>query len=150
MSKWTYKHSIHHLKKSGIILNDPNSCNKWNSHKFKNEGWQDRVFRTSEVAQLCATLSDPMDCSLPGSSIHGIFRARVLEWGAIAFSHQNNYMIYKITLVSRNDRCVSWCFYFFIYLFFGGITYLIVGKWLKCLTLCLDYCFQPAWHLADS
>ena len=38
----------------------------------------------SEVAQLCPTLSDPMDCSLPGSSIHGIFQARVLEWGAIA------------------------------------------------------------------
>ena len=40
----------------------------------------------SEVAQLCPTLSDPMDCSLPGSSVHGIFQARVLEWGAIAFS----------------------------------------------------------------
>ena len=38
----------------------------------------------SEVAQSCPTLSDPMDCSLPGSSIHGIFQARVLEWGAIA------------------------------------------------------------------
>ena len=41
----------------------------------------------TEVAQSCPTLSDPMDCSLPGSSIHGIFQARVLEWGAIAFSH---------------------------------------------------------------
>ena len=40
----------------------------------------------SEVAQLCLTLSDPMDCSLPGSAIHGIFQASVLEWGAIAFS----------------------------------------------------------------
>ena len=40
----------------------------------------------SEVAQLFPTLSDPMDCSLPGSSAHGIFQARVLEWGAIAFS----------------------------------------------------------------
>ena len=40
----------------------------------------------SEVAQSCLTLSDPMDCSLPGSSAHGIFQARVLEWGAIAFS----------------------------------------------------------------
>ena len=40
----------------------------------------------SEVAQLCPTLRDPMDCSLPGSSVHGIFQARVLEWGAIAFS----------------------------------------------------------------
>ena len=42
--------------------------------------------REREVAQSCQTLSDPMDYSLPGSSIHGIFQARVLEWGAIAFS----------------------------------------------------------------
>ena len=40
----------------------------------------------SEVAQSCPTLSDPMDCSPPGSSIHGVFQAKVLEWGAIAFS----------------------------------------------------------------
>ena len=40
----------------------------------------------SEVAQSSPTLSDPMDCSLPGSSVHGIFQARVLEWGAITFS----------------------------------------------------------------
>ena len=40
----------------------------------------------SEVAQSCPTLSDPMDCSPPGSSVRGIFQARVLEWGAIAFS----------------------------------------------------------------
>ena len=45
-----------------------------------------KVKGESEVAQLCPTPSDPMDCSLPGSSIHGIFQARVLEWGAIAFS----------------------------------------------------------------
>ena len=40
----------------------------------------------SKVAQSCLTLHDPMDCSPPGSSLHGIFQARVLEWGAIAFS----------------------------------------------------------------
>ena len=40
----------------------------------------------SEAAQSCPTLSDPMDCSLPGSLVHGIFQARVLEWGAIGFS----------------------------------------------------------------
>ena len=45
-----------------------------------------KVKSESEVAQLCPTPSDSMDCSLPGSSIHGIFQARVLEWGAIAFS----------------------------------------------------------------
>ena len=44
-----------------------------------------RVKSESEVAQSCPTLSDPMECSLPGSSVHGIFQAGVLEWGAIAF-----------------------------------------------------------------
>ena len=47
------------------------------THKVKSE---------SEVGQSCPTLSDLMDCSLPGSSVYGIFQARVLEWGAIAFS----------------------------------------------------------------
>ena len=46
-----------------------------------------KVRSESEVAQSFPTLSNPMDCSLPGSSIHGIFQARVLEWGAIAFSN---------------------------------------------------------------
>ena len=45
-----------------------------------------KVKSESEVAQLCVTLSDPMDCSSPGSSVHGIFQARVLERGATAFS----------------------------------------------------------------
>ena len=45
-----------------------------------------KVKSESEVSQSCLTLSDPMDCSLPGSSVHGVFQARVLEWGAIAFS----------------------------------------------------------------
>ena len=45
-----------------------------------------KVKSESEVAQSCLTLGDPMDCSLPGSCVHGIFQARVLEWVAIAFS----------------------------------------------------------------
>ena len=51
-----------------------------------------KVKSESEVAQSCLTLSDPMDCSLPGSSIHGIFQARVLEWGAIMQPIINIYM----------------------------------------------------------
>ena len=47
-----------------------------------------KVKSESEVAQSCPTLSNPMDGSLPGSSVHGIFQARVLEWGAIVGSHQ--------------------------------------------------------------
>ena len=50
-----------------------------------------KVTGESEVTQSCLTLSNPMDCSLPGSSIHGIFQARVLEWGAIAFSNYSAY-----------------------------------------------------------
>jgi len=49
----------------------------------------------SKVAQSCLTLSNPMDCSLLGSSIHGIFQARVLEWGAIAFSKPAAYGVAK-------------------------------------------------------
>ena len=54
-----------------------------------------RVKSEREVAQSCPTLSDPMDCSLPGSSIQGIFQARVLEWDAIAFSIFFNSTIQK-------------------------------------------------------
>ena len=46
-----------------------------------------KVKSESDVAQSCPTLSDPMDCSLPGSSVHGIFQAGILEWGAIALQH---------------------------------------------------------------
>ena len=49
-----------------------------------------KVKSENEVAQSCPTLSDPMDCCPPGSSVHGIFQARVLEWGAIAFSEMKS------------------------------------------------------------
>ena len=55
-----------------------------------------KVKSESEAAQSCPTLSNPMDCSPPGSSIHGIFQARVLEWGAIAFSDTDtSYTIFQ-------------------------------------------------------
>ena len=70
-----------------------------------------KVKSESEVAQLCLTLSDPMDCSLLGSSIHGIFQARVLEWGAIAFSIAtsdfclfNIYILVSISVMSNSLR----------------------------------------------
>ena len=59
-----------------------------------------KVKGQSEVAQLCPTLSNPMDCSLPGSSVHGIFQARVLEWGAIAFSVECFYFSLLLGLFS--------------------------------------------------
>ena len=52
-----------------------------------------KVKSESEVTQSCPTLRDPIDCSLPGSSVHGIFQARVLEWGAIAFSEFGDYIL---------------------------------------------------------
>ena len=55
-----------------------------------------KVKSESEVTQSCLTLSNPMDCSPPGSSVHGIFQARVLEWGAIAFF--NSYL-FKIVIL---------------------------------------------------
>ena len=54
-----------------------------------------KVKSEREVTQSCLTLRDPMDCSLPGSSVHGIFQARVLEWGAVAFSMTNLDSIFK-------------------------------------------------------
>ena len=58
-----------------------------------------KVKSESKVTQSCLTLRNPMDCSLPGSSIHGIFQARVLEWGAIAFS---NILSYKVVTLSKD------------------------------------------------
>ena len=68
-----------------------------------------KVKSECEVAQSCPTLRDPMDCSLPGSSIHGIFQARVLEWGAIAFSY--------IPLAVNENSCCSTSS-----AIFGGVT----------------------------
>ena len=60
----------------------------------------------SEVTQLCLTPCDPMDCSLPGSSVHGIFQARVLEWGAIAFSEMcvYVYVIYMLVFPPKRPK----------------------------------------------
>ena len=55
-----------------------------------------KVKSESEITQSCPTLSDPMDCSLPGSSVYWIFQARVLEWGAIAFSGGIHPLLIKV------------------------------------------------------
>ena len=60
-----------------------------------------KVKSESEIAQLFLTLRDPMDCSLPGSSAHGIFQVRVLAWGAIAFS--NIYVLYELCAASLHQ-----------------------------------------------
>ena len=61
----------------------------------------------SEVAQSCPTLHDPMDCSLPGSSVHGIFQARVLEWGAITFSVVSCLLLLLLSHFSLVRLCVT-------------------------------------------
>ena len=63
---------------------EPGGLPSKESHRVGNDR-----FSESEVSLSCPTLSDPMNCSLPGSSVHGIFQARVLEWVAIAFSEHH-------------------------------------------------------------
>ena len=67
-----------------------------------------KVKSESEVAQSCPTLCNPLDCSLPGSSIHGIFQARVLEWGAIAFFMKSMYMYINLNHFEKlTQHCKS-------------------------------------------
>ena len=61
----------------------------------------------SEVSQSCPTLCDPMDCSLPGSSIHGIFQARVLEWADTSFSRGSSQLRGGIWVSCVTDRCIT-------------------------------------------
>ena len=64
-----------------------------------------QVKSESEVAQLYPTLRDLMDCSLPGSSVHGVFQARVLEWVAIAFSICR--LLYKNLMITANQKSIT-------------------------------------------
>ena len=66
-----------------------------------------KVKSESEVAKSCPTLSDPMDCSLPGSSVHGIFQARVLESGAIAFSDYQQLYANKMDNLEEMDESLE-------------------------------------------
>ena len=68
-----------------------------------------KVKSESEVVQSCPTLSDSMDCSPPGSSVHGIFQARVLEWGAIAFSRRYTVRVQipAQLLTSCENSCIT-------------------------------------------
>ena len=84
----------------------------------------------SEITQLCLTLSDPMDCCLPSSSIHGIFQARVLEWSAIAFSEST------IFLYKQNEMHVL---FFFSKLLSISTLFLIII--IHDLFPCLPFCF---------
>ena len=67
-----------------------------------------KVKSESEVTQSCPTLHNPMDCSLPGSSVHGIFQARVLEWGAIAFPTVECYYLLNLNCKYTHEHLWWW------------------------------------------
>ena len=75
---------------------------EWVAISFSN------AWKVKEVAQSCLTLCDPMDCSLPGSSIHGIFQAKVLEWGAIAPSSPAPNSSQHQSLSNESTLCMRW------------------------------------------
>ena len=87
-----------------------------------------KVKSESEVTQSCPTLSDPMDCSLPGSSIHGIFQARVLEWGAISLKIITKNKVGRITLPGIK---ATWCtiLFFIIGVYSFYTTMYIIDSW---------------------
>ena len=97
-----------------------------------------KVKSESEVAESCPTFSDPMDCGPPGSSIHGIFQARVLEWGAIAFSVPNPIYIQILVLFPLSPP-----FFPFLY---PSLSYIRKQKWGLMKWSRLQGCF----HLAVS
>ena len=86
-----------------------------------------KVKSESEVAQTCSTLSNPMDCSPSGSSVHGIFQARGLEWGAIAFSdicqyiHTNMYDYSYPCLFNTNNNILFTLFFTFCFFTFSPL-----------------------------
>ena len=110
-----------------------------------------KVKSESEVAQSCLTPSDPMDCTPPGSSVHGICQVRIVEWGAIAFSEPGQslinfidfflsetaliFVIFSIDFVSHlSDLCSNSYYYFFLMLQFSSVQFSSVTQ--SCPTLC--------------
>ena len=115
-----------------------------------------KVKSESEVTQSCLSLRDLMDCCLPGSSIHGIFQAKVLEWGAVAFSHSAslrlfthqrippifflppNHSNHQSTFCAMNltllDNSPKWNYVVFVFLWLTYFTYHNILKFHSCAT----------------
>ena len=98
-----------------------------------------KVKRESEVAQSCSTLSDPMDYSLPGSSVHGIFQARVLEWSAIAFSGTSYLSLPNFSSLQSLKQLIYflflWIFLFWKFHINGIIQYVTFCDWFLSLNI---------------
>ena len=125
-----------------------------------------KVKSESEVAQSCPTLSDPMDCSPPGSSVHGIFQARVLEWGAIAFSMGytiTKYLEFSDLEICAIFICVSlitpeadhFCTVYWVFgipLWGNESSTICCASWVICLLLTDLWSWNPrfAWFLGEG
>ena len=104
-----------------------------------------KVKSESEVSQLYPTLSDPMDCSLPGLSVFGIFQTRVLEWGAISFSKSNMTQWLNNENISTTETKISWGYkylqtppsreWFNLYALPGALCYFTLSSFPGYLTL---------------
>ena len=105
-----------------------------------------KVKSESEAAQSCPTLRDPVDCSPPGSSIHGISQARVLEWGAIAFSDITFRDIYLKILV----RYIIFVYYFKFDILIEGNKYDIYFYNCICLRFTLNLIIKISFTLYNT
>ena len=103
-----------------------------------------KVKSESEVAQSCPTLSDPMDCSPPGYSVHGIFQARVLVWVAIAFS---NDVLAGVCVCMCVCVCVCVYIYTYIYIYMYVYIYVYICTYSKymCVALFIRYMYMCVW-----
>ena len=120
-----------------------------------------KVKSESEVAQSCPTLSDPMDCSPPGSSVHGILQARGLEWAAIAFSchHSKCHYLFSLLWVLMSYWCQRFHYllkghiFFYKYHFDSSdlwtIYYPSIWAWGQFPDICVLSCFSRVWLCAN-
>ena len=98
-----------------------------------------KVKSESEVAQSCPTLCDPMDCRLPGSSVHGIFQARVLEWGAIAFSIlELHSILYSVNMFNHSLVDEYVVFLLLQITVWRAVVYISLFMRLDCLSLHIE------------
>ena len=88
-----------------------------------------KVKSESEVAHSCPTLRNPMDCSLPGSSIHAIFQARILEWGAIAFSEREATQWFFLNCIYLRNKT------FWLILKLFSVIFIVSAEFPRCFSL---------------